>query len=493
MADHSRKKPRHRQANRPSGFEEFGLSQPLIEELTSQGITAPFPIQSQSLPTSLSGRDVLGRGRTGSGKTLAFVLPIVAQLSRQRRKPARHRPRALVLAPTRELVNQINEVIEPLAEAVGLRSTVIYGGVSARPQLIALRRGVDIVVACPGRLLDHHRSGAVVFDDVITTVLDEADHMADLGFLPDVRTILDQLPAGQRMMFSATLDRDIDVIVKKYLTDPVTIDVDPAGSDPATHADHHILQVKSGDRVETIAALAKASERTVIFTRTRHGASKLAEKLSDLGVRSVDMHGMLSQAVRARNLERFHSGRATALVCTDVAARGIHVDAVELVVHADPPAESKAYLHRSGRTARAGARGTVVTIATGGQLRSVRQLTRRANVTPTESTMSAGQPLVEQFHLAVDSTSREPSESDDAGRRTVPDRSRSADGQQPRRSRKGWAKAKPKSGHSRKRHTSAGRNGRATETSAQRRARRERSAQRNAAQRNAAQRQVPAA
>lgn len=448
------KKPRHRQQRSVASFDNYALPGPLVDELTAQGITEPFPIQAQTLPHTLAGQDILGRGRTGSGKTLAFVLPIVARLSANRVRAVSKSPRAIILAPTRELANQINAVLEPLATSVGLRTVTVYGGVSAVPQLNALRRGVDVVVACPGRLLDHHRSGALTFDRCEVAVIDEADHMADLGFLPDVRRILDAMPDGQRMLFSATLDRDVNVIVKKYLFDPVTVDVNPAGEDPNAHIDHHVLRINSAHRVAVIAELTKAGGRTVIFTRTRHGATKLAEQLGKSGVRTVELHGMLSQSARARNLESFSRGRSTTLVATDVAARGIHVDGVELVIHADPPAEHKAYLHRSGRTARAGARGTVITLATGAQLRSVRQLTKRADITPIETQVQPGDSLLEQLAPVV-----------------VESRAVAAPAEQPAkpRSRKGWAKAKPQTkrgGQQRTRNAKSGALGRSEEYSA---------------------------
>lgn len=438
MSTDTVKKPRHRQLRVDASFDSYALPGPLVDELRDQGITKPFPIQAQTLPETLAGKDILGRGRTGSGKTLAFVLPIIARLSANRFKTAKNSPRAVILAPTRELANQINGVLAPLAESVGLRTVTIYGGVSAVPQLNALRRGVDIVVACPGRLLDHHRSGALSLDRIEIAVIDEADHMADLGFLPDVRTILDATPTGQRMLFSATLDRDVNVIVKKYLHEPVTVDVNPAGEDPNADIDHHVLRVNSGERVAVIAELTKAGGRTVVFTRTRHGATKLAEQLGKSGVRTVELHGMLSQAARARNLESFSRGRSTTLVATDVAARGIHVDGVELVIHADPPAEHKAYLHRSGRTARAGARGTVITLATGAQLRSVRHLTNRANIKPTETHVQPGHALLTELAPAASEIAVQPL----------------AEAKPKPQSRKGWAKAKP-AANGKRRPTSA--------------------------------------
>jgi superfamily II DNA/RNA helicase len=441
--DESTRKPRAKKTTHTPKFTDFHIPDPIIDLLRSEGISAPFPIQSATLPDSLAGRDVLGRGRTGSGKTLAFVLPVVTRLCSPRRKAASGRPRAIILAPTRELANQINDVLTPIAAEVGLSTVTMYGGISPVPQLNALRRGVDIVVACPGRLLDHFRAGKLHLSDVEITVIDEADHMADLGFLPDVRTILDATPkTGQRLLFSATLDKDVNVIVRRYLHDPLTFDVDPGDRDPHADIDHHVLMVDSGDRVAVIAELTKPGGRTVVFTRTRHGATKLREQLRKNGISAVELHGMLSQSARARNLESFASGRASTLVATDVAARGIHVDDVGLVIHADPPAESKAYLHRSGRTARAGAKGTVVTMSTGKQIRDVRQLTARAKIKPTENRVTPGHDLLSTLAAPpmapVSTRSDRGTSSNDEVR--ADQRKRPAN-----RSRTGWAKAKPKS------------------------------------------------
>ena len=439
------RKPRHKKTAANPKFTDFNIPDPIIDLLRTDGISQPFPIQAATLPDSLAGRDVLGRGRTGSGKTLAFVLPVVATLCTPRQKALSGRPRAIILAPTRELANQINDVLSPIAAEVGLRTVTIYGGVSAVPQLNALRRGVDIVVACPGRLLDHYRAGKLHLDAVEITVIDEADHMADLGFLPDVRKILDATPRdGQRLLFSATLDKDVNVIVRRYLHDPLTFDVDPGDRDPHSDIDHHVLLVDSGDRVSVISELTKSGGRTVVFTRTRHGATKLRTQLEKAGVRAVELHGMLSQSARARNLESFSSGRSTTLVATDVAARGIHVDDVGLVIHADPPAESKAYLHRSGRTARAGAKGTVVTMATGKQIRAVRQLTSRAKIKPTENRVTPTHELLstlaaEPIDIVV-STARSANGSRNTANTAGNGQARS----QKSRSRAGWAKAKHK-------------------------------------------------
>ena len=362
-------------------FADLGVPSDLVALLTERGITSPTPIQAATLPDALSGRDVLGRGRTGSGKTYAFLLPMVARLSTGRRAAPKS-PRALILAPTRELVGQINEALAPLASAAGLTTQTVFGGVGQNPQVQGLRRGADIVLACPGRLEDLIGQGHCTLGSVEVTVLDEADHMADLGFLPAVRRILDRTPQrGQRMLFSATLDRAIDVLVKRYLDKPAVHEADSAQS-PVAKMDHHVLHLNREHRIPVLVDLASAPGRTMVFTRTKHGAKALARQLNKSGVPTVDLHGNLSQGARTRNMASFHSGEATTLVATDIAARGIHVDDVTLVVHADPPTEHKAYLHRSGRTARAGAAGTVITLMTDEQRRDVQSLTRAAGIKP---------------------------------------------------------------------------------------------------------------
>ncbi len=372
----------------PSGpvvtsFLELGVPAPLVACLAAQGITEAFPIQSATLPDSLAGRDVLGRGRTGSGKTIAFALPLVAGLSRSGRTPRPGHPRALVLLPTRELATQVAETIAPLAKAAGLTTTTVFGGVSQRTQVNALRAGVDILVACPGRLEDLVGQRHVRLDDIEVTVLDEADHMADLGFLPGVKRLMDRTPTdGQRLLFSATLDNGVDVLVRRYLVNPVTHSVD---SDASTEPDmeHHVFTVAEGDKQSVVHELASGQGRSLLFTRTKHGARKLAKQLTQAGVPAVDLQGNLAQNARERNLDAFRSGSVRVLVATDIAARGIHVDDVALVVHVDPPAEHKAYLHRSGRTARAGAAGVVVTVATDSQRSDVATLARKAGIVAT--------------------------------------------------------------------------------------------------------------
>jgi len=379
-----------------TSFENLGVPARLSTVLARQGIVTPTPIQAATLPDSLAGRDVLGRGRTGSGKTYAFLLPIVARLADGTR-PRTRAPRALILAPTRELVGQIDAALAPLAAAAGLTTRTVFGGVGQNPQVTALRHGVDILVACPGRLEDLIGQGHCTLDDVQVTVLDEADHMADLGFLPGVRRLLSRTPKrSQRLLFSATLDKAIDTLVKQFLHDPVTHQADSAQS-PVSSMSHHVLHVDREHRVPILVDLASAPGRLIVFTRTKHGAKALARQLNKSGVPTVELHGNLGQGARTRNLEAFHSGQASTLVATDIAARGIHVDDVTLVVHADPPVEHKAYLHRSGRTARAGNAGTVVTLMTSEQVRDVRDLTRAAGIkaTTTRITGSAHPVLAE--------------------------------------------------------------------------------------------------
>jgi superfamily II DNA/RNA helicase len=379
-------------------FADLGLPAAVTSALAENGIVTPFPIQAATLPDSLAGRDVLGRGRTGSGKTYAFLLPMVTRLTTNRTRRIAGRPRALILAPTRELVAQIDAALAPLAAATDLRSVTIFGGVGPQPQIQKLRQGVDVVIACPGRLEDHVRSGHADLSGVEITVLDEADHMADLGFLPPVKRLLDKTPAnGQRMLFSATLDRGVDVLVKRYLHDPVEHSIDSEQS-PVAAIDHHVLHVDRAARINVLTDLAASPGRTIVFARTKYGAKNLARQLNSRGVSAVELHGNLSQNARTRNLAAFSDGSAPVLVATDIAARGIHVDEVGLVVHADPPVEHKAYLHRSGRTARAGAAGTVVTLMLDEQVPDVRTLTRKAGVKPTITRFSgASHPVLAEI------------------------------------------------------------------------------------------------
>ena len=368
-------------------FADLGVPEQLIHVLSAQGITSPFPIQVDTLPDTLAGRDVLGRGKTGSGKTLAFAIPLAARLARGKRRPSR--PAGLVLAPTRELATQITAVLAPLAAAHDLKVGTIFGGVPQNRQVAALKSGVDIVVACPGRLEDLMRQRLISLDSVQITVLDEADHMADLGFLPGVIRILAATPAGgQRLLFSATLDNGVDKLVRRFLRNEMTHSVDEVNS-PVSEMTHHVFHVAGADaKKELIHRLASGSGRRILFMRTKHQARKLARQLTEAGVPSVDLHGNLSQPARDRNLAAFSAGTARVLVATDIAARGVHVDEVELVVHVDPPAEHKAYLHRSGRTARAGSAGDVVTVVLPEQRKDLSALMRKAgiNVRPQQVT-----------------------------------------------------------------------------------------------------------
>jgi superfamily II DNA/RNA helicase len=371
---------------------DLGVPERLVACLEHQGLTEPFPIQVATLPDTMKGKDVLGRGRTGSGKTLAFSLPLVARLQGGRR--VSRQPRALILVPTRELANQVHAVIDPLARAVGLRSTTVFGGVGQNPQVKALANGVDILIACPGRLEDLIKQRHCDLSGVEITVLDEADHMADLGFLPAVKRLLDQTPKrGQRMLFSATLDNGVGVLVDRYLQNPVTHSVNPAVS-PVETMTHHVFNVSLADKAKVVHELAGGLQRTLLFMRTKHTAKKLAKQLTAAGIPAVELHGNLSQQARERNLAAFSDGRSRVLVATDIAARGIHVDDVAIVVHVDPPTEHKAYLHRSGRTARAGSSGAVVTLALPEQARDVRTLAKQAGIRPT---MTAVQPGAEEI------------------------------------------------------------------------------------------------
>ena len=375
-------------------FAALGVPAPLIKVLADRDVLTAFPIQSATLPDSLRGLDILGRGKTGSGKTIAFAVPLVARLDASGRRRQAGHPRGLILVPTRELANQVMTSLQPLAAAMSLRVATIYGGVGQGPQVSALRQGVDIVVACPGRLEDLIGQRYCRLDAVEVTVLDEADHMADLGFLPGVKRILDATPAGgQRMLFSATLDKAIDGLVRSYLNDPVVHSVDPEVSHVET-VTHHVLAVSAADKPSVVSALASGHDRTLLFMRTKHGAKKLAKQLCTAGIPAVELHGNLSQSARERNLAEFSAGRVRVLVATDVAARGIHVDDIALVVHVDPPAEHKAFLHRSGRTARAGAEGTVVTVMTPDQAGDVRSLARAAGIAPIVTNVNSAHPLL---------------------------------------------------------------------------------------------------
>lgn len=373
-------------ARTPPPFAELGLPVLTVQALRREGLTGPLPIQAAAVPDALAGRDLLGRAPTGSGKTLAFGLPMLARLAGA---PAIARaPRGLILAPTRELALQIEQALEPFA--LGLRLGSAVGGIPLSRQAAKLQRGVDLLIATPGRLADLVDQGAAVLDAVRVTAVDEADHMADFGFLPQVRRLLDLVPVdGQRLLFSATLDDDsVRDLVRRYLRDPVTHTVAP---EPETApATHHILYVEPADKPALLAEIAARDGRTLLFARTQFGAEKLTRRLRDQGIRVAALHGGKAQNRRTRTLAAFADGDISALVATDIAARGIHVDAVSLVVHADPPADAKDYVHRAGRTARAGASGTVITVVTPDQRAEVAALTRAAEVPVVEHTVRPG-------------------------------------------------------------------------------------------------------
>jgi superfamily II DNA/RNA helicase len=362
-----------------NGFAALGLPAPLVERLAREGITSPFPIQTATIPDALAGRDVLGRGQTGSGKTFAFGLPTLTRLAAGDRALAR-RPRALVLTPTRELAMQISDALEPFVHVMGLRHKLVAGGMPYPPQLMALDRGVDLLIATPGRLKDLIERGAVQLTDISIMILDEADHMAEMGFLPEITSILDGLPeGGQRLLFSATLDRGIDEVVKRYLTDAVTHSTDDATASVTT-MDHHILLIDPQHKKSITAEVANREGRTLVFVRTKLGADRVAEQLREQGVFAAALHGGLAQGARNRVLSAFKDGSLPVLVATDVAARGIHVDDIGVVLQADPPADHKDYLHRSGRTARAGEKGSVITLALPHQRKGMERLAREAGV-----------------------------------------------------------------------------------------------------------------
>ncbi|GAA2266019.1 DEAD/DEAH box helicase [Actinomadura luteofluorescens] len=363
-----------------ASFAELPLPAPLQEALVRQGVTAPFPIQAAALPNALAGRDVLGRGRTGSGKTLAFGLALLARTAGHRARP--RRPLVLVLVPTRELAQQVTGALEPYADAVGLRMTTVVGGLGIARQANALAQGADVLIATPGRLADLIERGDCRLDDVRTTVLDEADQMTDLGFLPQVTRLMEQTPPdGQRMLFSATLDGGVDRLVRRFLSDPVTHSVDPpAGA--VTAMEHHLLHVSDEDKHETTVHIAARESRVIMFVGKKHQADRLVRKLTARGISAAAMHGGKTQSQRNRALNGFHSKDVTVLVATNVAARGIHIDDLDLVVNVDPPADHKDYLHRGGRTARAGNAGTVVTLVLPEQRREVDDMMSKAGITP---------------------------------------------------------------------------------------------------------------
>jgi len=379
-------------------FADLGLDPRIVTALAAGGITAPFAIQARALPDALAGRDVLGRAETGSGKTLAFGLPMLSRVAAIPGRPRATAPRGLVLVPTRELAAQVADVLKPIGRCLGLLVTTVYGGVSIDRQIDRLRRGADVVVATPGRLIDLLDRQACSLAEVDVTVLDEADHMADLGFLPSVTRILDLTPAsGQRLLFSATLDRGVDRLVHAYLTDPALHAVEPqALADGAV--EHATLVLDAADKLAVAAELAGRPSRTLFFVRTKHGADRLARQLERSGIAASAIHGDRNQNQRQRALDAFGAGHPRVLVATDVAARGIHVDGIELVVHFDPPRDHKDYLHRSGRTARAGATGMVVALAQRDQVRDLDRLHTSAGITSVRhDDVTAAHPLVAEI------------------------------------------------------------------------------------------------
>ncbi|MFF5502892.1 DEAD/DEAH box helicase [Streptomyces roseolus] len=370
-------------------FADLGVPDRLVAALTAEGVTLPFPIQSATLPNALAGRDVLGRGRTGSGKTLAFGLATLARTAGTRAAP--RRPLALVLVPTRELAQQVTDALTPYARAVGSRLTSVVGGAPLSRQTYALRKGVEIVIATPGRLTDLVVRGDCLLDRVSVTVLDEADQMTDMGFAPQIADLLDRVPAeGQRLLFSATLDRSVDRLVERYLSDPVVHSVDPAAG-AVTTLEHHVLHVHADDKQAATAEIAARTGRVILFLDTKHAVDRLTGDLLSRGVLAAALHGGKTQPQRTRALARFKSGQVPVLVATSVAARGIHVDGLDLVVNVDPPADPKDYLHRSGRTARAGNHGSVVTLVTPKQRRATARLMSRAGVEPRITRVRPGE------------------------------------------------------------------------------------------------------
>ncbi|MET4926381.1 DEAD/DEAH box helicase [Streptomyces sp. PSRA5] len=359
-------------------FGDLGLPEGIVRKLTQNGVVAPFPIQTATIPDALAGKDILGRGRTGSGKTLAFGLPLLATLSEGHTE--KKKPRGVILTPTRELAMQVADALQPYGDVLGLKMKVVCGGTSMGNQIYALERGVDVLVATPGRLRDIINRGACSLENVQIAILDEADQMSDLGFLPEVTELLDLVPAGgQRMLFSATMENEISTLVKRYLKNPVHHEVDSAQGNVTTMS-HHVLVVKPKDKAPVTAAIAARKGRTIIFVRTQLGADRIAEQLRDSGVKADALHGGMTQGARTRTLADFKEGHVNALVATDVAARGIHVDGIDLVLNVDPAGDHKDYLHRSGRTARAGKSGVVVSLALPHQRRQIFRLMEDAGV-----------------------------------------------------------------------------------------------------------------
>ncbi|WP_026248291.1 DEAD/DEAH box helicase [Streptomyces sp. LaPpAH-108] len=370
-------------------FADLDMPRELLSALGSQGVTVPFPIQAATLPNSLAGRDVLGRGRTGSGKTLAFGLALLARTAGRRAEPGQ--PLGLILVPTRELAQQVTDALTPYARSVRLRLATVVGGMPIGRQAAALRGGTEIVVATPGRLKDLIDRGDCRLDQVAVTVLDEADQMADMGFMPQVTALLDLVrPGGQRMLFSATLDRNVDLLVRRYLDDPVVHSVDPSAG-AVTTMEHHVLHVHGADKHAATTEIAAREGRLIMFLDTKHAVDRLTEHLLSSGVRAAALHGGKSQPQRTRTLAQFKSGHVGVLVATNVAARGIHVDDLDLVVNVDPPTDHKDYLHRGGRTARAGRSGRVVTLVTPSQRRGMSRLMAAAGIVPQTTQVRSGE------------------------------------------------------------------------------------------------------
>ncbi len=384
-------------------FAELGIPAELVRVLSREGITSPFEIQAATMPDALAGRDVLGRGQTGSGKTLAFGLPLLARVAKSGRALPHH-PKALILVPTRELAMQVADALTPLGRSVGVFLKTAVGGVPYDRQMDALRRGVEVIVATPGRLGDLIERGACKLDAVEVTVLDEADQMADMGFLPEVTELLSKTPAdAQRLLFSATLDGDVDALVKRFMHDPVTHSTNPAEASVST-MEHHMLLIPPHDKFPITASIANRTGKTIVFARTQMGVDRLVDQLAAVGVRAGALHGGKTQRVRTRTLAEFKEGRTNVLVATDVAARGIHVDGISLVMHVDPPKDPKDYLHRAGRTARAGESGAVVTLVLPKQRRTTASMMLKAGVTPAELRVRLG-----DEQLAKVTGAREPS------------------------------------------------------------------------------------
>ena len=423
-----------------TSFAKLGLPQALVTALERRDIRTAMPIQAATLPAGLEGRDVIGRAQTGSGKTLGFGLPMIARLSGTSSHPKA--PRALVLVPTRELAVQVREALEPLGHTVGVKTVAVFGGAPLGRQIQTLARGVDIIVATPGRLLDLIERRACTLSDIQITVLDEADHMADMGFLPDVTRLLDMTPAGgQRMLFSATLDGAVGRVVRDYLNDPVARAVASADALIDT-MEHRALVVRSEDKVNVLAEIAQRPARTLMFVRTKHGADRLVKQFGRLGIEALAIHGNRTQAARQKALDTFARGQVRLLVATDVAARGIHITDVDLVVHVDPPNDHKDYLHRSGRTARAGASGVVVSMLTRDQVREARNMFGRAGVNIETVDASTGSAVVRGLAESGEAIVIAPAP---AGRSTSPSEGRYDGDRGPRRGapRRGRSSSRP--------------------------------------------------